>query len=93
MGCESAAKIIADIFGRAHVVGSTLGCAVASVVGPVLGVPISYEKCFVAAEQAADFTGKMIAFWNDNIGRALLLDSGVFCSNVVRESSRTFQDQ
>jgi len=67
MGCESAAKVIADIFGKAHTVGSALGCAVASVVGPAFGVPVSYQQCFTTAEQAANFTGKMIGFWNDSI--------------------------
>jgi hypothetical protein len=69
MGCESAAKVVADIFAEAHVVGTTLGCAVASVVGPVVGVPISYEQCFVTVEQAADFTRKMINFWNAHIAK------------------------
>jgi hypothetical protein len=68
MGYESAAKVISDIFGEAHVVASTLGCAVASAVGPVFGVPIEYQSCFNTAEQAENFTGKMVTFWNKHIG-------------------------
>jgi hypothetical protein len=50
MGCESAAKVVSDIFGEAHVVASALGCAVASAVGPMFGVPIEYQSCFNTAE-------------------------------------------
>jgi hypothetical protein len=68
MGCESAAKVVSDIFGEAHVVASALGCAVASAVGPMFGVPIEYQSCFNTAEQATNFTGKMINFWNKHVG-------------------------
>jgi hypothetical protein len=98
MGCESAAKVIADIFTEAHVVGSALGCAVASVVGPVVGVPISYEQCFVTVEQAANFTEKMINFWNTHIGnggwatlgpRQLIPNTPVE-GTIVSKGDRTF---
>jgi hypothetical protein len=32
-------------------------------------VPVEYQTCFNTAEQAANFTSKMVKYWNDNIGK------------------------
>jgi hypothetical protein len=68
MACQSAAKAVADIFKESDKIASALGCAVATGVGAVVGVPIDYGMCLSSVQKAVDFTKEMIDFWNDMLG-------------------------
>jgi hypothetical protein len=79
-------------------VASTLGCAVASLIGSIIGVSVEYQTCFNTAEQAANFKSKMVNFlerqhrengWG-TVGPRMLIPNTDIKGTIASQGDRIF---
>ena len=66
--CESATKVVADIWEEAGDVALKIGCGVAGGAGAAVGVEVDFDACYESAQKYANLTEKMIDFWNNAVG-------------------------